>query len=551
MSSTIDFAALRREREARHGAPPPAAAEDSSEEPAAKEVAELEDSANREAAEAVPKRPKLSPPAGASIVELLDSDDDEDVGVNADEALARRLQREEYTTTARGGASSSSSTSMYANPLGLDFSRVEILRADPTPVVLFRAAGGRLGELASSLADFNISKDRRSNRKCGAAENSGINGKNCDNTFHPLADTNTIFDDKCRQITMAQSQSWVRGVVQPVMAAAAEALGRGSQSRSSARQQLVEVGEIAPFATAELRVLQYDAPVRKEKKEGHLFHRHLDHGMYGWVVLVSLYAECDFYVRLGKRPEPPTCECGLPCKLARVAKDGANIGRFYFCCRGQYNACKSFEWAREGKEVPSSERVLRLGHGDLLIFDASRQSDVEHGVDAIYRNCNGDGDGARSYRVSVQWRVSKNDISARMVLAWMAKNLADFDDADVTEAIDTLKPQPRPQAVSGPSRVAAVQALIDCTANSEGRRGMLKALVRRVCEAERNRNRFLARRLVGGGRNMIETCAHIDPDIFEACFRDTVRVPASPRAAGPLRGVVRLPPLSRLGMKAL
>lgn len=79
----------------------------------------------------------------------------------------------------------------------------------------------------------------------------------------------------------------------------------------------------------------------------------------------------------------------------------------------------------------------------------------------------------------------------------------------------------------------------------------LNALVRRVCETDGNANRFLSRRLVGGGRVHIEGAWHIDPDIREACFRDTVRVPATPGAQGPLGAVVRLPPLAQLGMKAL
>ena len=68
-------------------------------------------------------------------------------------------------------------------------------------------------------------------------------------------------------------------------------------------------------------------------------------GMYGWVVLASLHAECDFYVRLGERPTPPTCDCGLPCKLSVVSKEGPNQGRHYHGCQGQYNACKTFAWA--------------------------------------------------------------------------------------------------------------------------------------------------------------------------------------------------------------
>ena len=79
----------------------------------------------------------------------------------------------------------------------------------------------------------------------------------------------------------------------------------------------------------------------------------------------------------------------------------------------------------------------------------------------------------------------------------------------------------------------------------------LHAHVKATCEAEGNTNRFLATRLVGGGRCHFASCWHIDPDIREACFRDTVRVPATPAANGPLRGVIRLPPLAELGVQAL
>lgn len=405
------------------------------------------------AQESAPKMAKAEPVMADKkvVIELL-SDDDEAADsasivssltkqLAADEALARQLAADDEQQAMRMAGGSSPIGSQRsgnpggnlavrleqrggANPLGLDLSRVEILRrGEPTPIVLFRAVGGKLGELAQALADFDISKVNRSNRKCGAAENTGTHGKNCDNTFHPLADTNTMFDDKCRRITPEQSGQWVRSVVQPCMAAAAAALGSGV----AAARPLLEAAEVAPHVSAEIRVLQYDAPVRTEKKEGNQFHRHLDHGMYGWVVLCSLHAECDFYVRLGPRPAAPTCQCGLPCKLARVTKEGPNHGRYYHACRGQYNACKMWQWTRPGDETPSAERVLRLGHGDVLLFDASRQSDVEHGVDAVYRSA----DPRRPYRVSIQWRVNHAEVGARLSLAWMAKNLADFDDADV------------------------------------------------------------------------------------------------------------------------
>lgn len=171
---------------------------------------------------------------------------------------------------------------------------------------------------------------------------------------------------------------------------------------------------------------------------------------------------------------------------------------------------------------------------------------------------------------------------------------ADFDDPDVHHALAALGLP----TVSGASRVAAVQALIDKAGSARQHAATLTAHVRRVCEADGNGNRFLARRLVGGGRNRIEcarlgpvltqcppvhvhivplalhrgnvslashcgmcvhcACAcccrcawHIDPDIREACFRDSVRVPSTPGGNGPLRGTVRLPPLAKLGMVAL
>ena len=539
------LAELAREREARHGRPEAAT---------------------------IPKRQKIE------VIDL-DDEDVEDPSV----VLAKRLQAEEYEKLAGGTSTQQPSAHQLAggtstqhqhdfdeddweeavpagemlpagigpppaNPLGLDLSRVEILRADPTPVVLIRAVGGRLESQARTLANFDISKKARSNRKCGAAENAGLNGKNCDNTFHPLAETNNKYDGKCAAITPQQMAEWVSGVVKPAMAAAAAALSRGGST--AAAQQLAEQGELAPYATAQVRCLQYDAPIRghTEKKEGGQFHRHLDHGQYGWVVLASLHADSDFYVRLGPRPAPPTCGCGLPCKLSVSTKEGPNQGRHCFSCRGCSNTCRTFEWAKPGDEVPSAERVLRLRHGDLLIFDAARQSDVEHGVDAIYRNTR---EPQRPYRVSVQWRVTHTAVSERLQLAWCAKNLCDFDDDAVIAALDKLKVAPRP--VSGAARGAAVQALVDkAGARAKHPRALqkLESLVKEVCNAAGN-NRFLAGRLPFGNKKHLASAWHIDPDIREACFRDTVRVPATPGASGPLRGVIRLPPLAALGMEAL
>ena len=127
----------------------------------------------------------------------------------------------------------------------------------------------------------------------------------------------------------------------------------------------------------------------------------------------------------------------------------------------------------------------------------------------------------------------------------------DFDDADVRTALDACFISPRPHSVSGLARVAAVQSLLDKATSTWQLIATLDAFVRRVCEAQGNANRFLSRRLVGGGRNVIECAWHIDPDLREACFRDTVRVPATPGASGPLRAAIRLPPLAKLGMTAL
>ena len=178
------------------------------------------------------KRPKV--PSNTGLIDLCDSDDEASLVIvrNDDEAslsLARRLQAEEYqqvgSTSQEGGAS--------INSLGLDLSRVEILRLVPTPVVLLNAVGGRLEALARSFADFDVAKSARSNRKCGAAENSGLNGKNCDNSFHPLADTDTQFDEKCRLISHQQRNEWVEGVVRPAMAAATVALTRGGNTEAA------------------------------------------------------------------------------------------------------------------------------------------------------------------------------------------------------------------------------------------------------------------------------------------------------------------------------
>ena len=98
--------------------------------------------------------------------------------------------------------------------------------------------------------------------------------------------------------------------------------------------------------------------------------------------------------------------------------------------------------------------------------------------------------------------------SCYLSLDLLAKNLCDFDDADVVAALDALAIIPRPPSVGGTSRVAAVQLLLDKAGSQPSLAEALQAHVRRVCEAEGNASRFLSRRLVGGNRNSIECAWH-------------------------------------------
>ena len=405
-----------------------------------------------------------------------------------DLAVAMQMQQDEY-----GGPSGSASSSASAAPtaldpdppnrLGLDFARCEVLRGSEgeTPVVLFRAVGGGLAAEAAKLATFS---DQGSGSRCGAAVNSGTNGKNCSDTYRVLADTQpqgggaVVVDD-------AALLRWQQAVVETTMAAAAAALrGGGHTAAAATLRDLGPQFVSGSTRTAEVRVLKYAAPKRADKSKV-AFHRHLDHGHYGWVVLASLRASCDFYLRL--KPE------------------------------GQ----------------PDAVRILTLNKGDLLVFDASRKSDVEHGVDAVHRSDAG-------HRVSVQWRVVHPERWEKVRLAWMAKNLAEFPAAELGRAFDLCGLE-RPSmagvgARQGP-HLGYVQLLISRANSSLSVCAVLYNYVAEVCaQRPEGKDRFLAKRVgCGGRRSGLAQAWHVDKEITAAphvWLHDRVPVPAYHGAPG-------------------
>ena len=225
-------------------------------------------------------------------------------------------------------------------------------------------------------------------------------------------------------------------------------------------------------------MLKYAAPKRANKPAdaAKFFHRHLDHGFYGWVVLASLHAPCDFYLKLGAEPE----------------------------------------------------HVLRLAHGDVLVFDASRDSAVVHGVDAVYR-----ADASPlACRVSVQWRVRVPEMYERVKRAWIAKNLAEFPREALTRAFEVCGAS---RAGEG-TQLEQVQCLVSLAAASEALAVVLFEYVRSVCEAPENVKKFLAKRLMGTGiRPQFECARHVDTDVTvkgDVWCHDRVAVPAYPGAPG-------------------
>ena len=170
-------------------------------------------------------------------------------------------------------------------------------------------------------------------------------------------------------------------------------------------------------------------------------------------------------------------------------------------------------------------RVVKLDDGDVLVFDASRAAHVEHGVDAIY---GGGGD-----RVSVQWRVCRPERDAKMKLAWIAKNLADFPDELFASCLAALGRAPGSGA-SG-RRLADVQTLISLANSDQSRARTLFDVVQDVCQA--HPKQFLAKRLVGAGqgRCVFESAWHVDTTITasdDVWIHDRVSVPSRPGAPG-------------------
>ena len=208
-----------------------------------------------------------------------------------------RVQAEAYAQNG-GGSRRPPPQQQRWNAAHLDLSRVEVLRRD-SPVVLFRGVGSALRDEATRLCAFD---SKGSGRRCGAAVNSGTNGKNCTDTYRVLGDTSaSTGPGGATQLNADALARYQRRIVDPVMAAAARAVGAPP----------FDYGphfEPESTRTAELRVLKYAAPKRTAKSpdEKLFFHRHLDHGHYAHVCLASLGGSADFWLKLGRHDAGPS-----------------------------------------------------------------------------------------------------------------------------------------------------------------------------------------------------------------------------------------------------
>ena len=229
--------------------------------------------------------------ASAALAMRLQAEEDARHGQQAHEAasaaLAKRLQTEDdamhgqphhkrhasnvYAAAAAAGAAAGGRPPAPRNKLGLSFGRCEILRRLPSPVVLFRAVGaeGTLEAEASRLVSF---AEKGSARRCGAAENTGSNGKNCSDTYVVLADTDNDDAPGKRVLGGSELQRWKQNVVDPTMQAATQALhaDAGGGDADGAAATLLDFGlhfTDSSVRTSELRVLKYSARRRAGASE--------------------------------------------------------------------------------------------------------------------------------------------------------------------------------------------------------------------------------------------------------------------------------------------
>ena len=380
---------------------------------------------------------------------------------------------------------------------------ITVLRESPTPILILHAkqrvdyltsAAMSIGADHSQTLPSAFEGKKWSSRKCGFAENAGgaelsSNGKNCDDNYSLVADTVPSHDPNKIIIDSGHRNSslsiWYETIIMPILRAVSDALGSKSNDFLQRRP-----ASFSPDDTrcAEMRVLLYENGKKQQ------MHRHFDHGMYGLVVLLSLGSTADFFIRVG----------------------------------------------------PDDERVIQLKDGDILVFDASRKSQVFHGVDAI---CNDDPrnngkvevnkNGLTKFqqalltpgsRVSIQWRLYYPELGARVQLAWCVRNLYSFE-PDLFEyccaSVGLAGGGDLKSAIASPKRKDNLQFLVDFVSKDLANRvGALMRLVSNICA--QNEAKYLSAEIykwnVGGHRCQFESAWHIDKECSHAAFEEQVRV---------------------------
>ena len=399
-------------------------------------------------------------------------------------------------------------------------SNVQILRRGQSPIVVVRLSKAGADESLALLNSLPIDgahtdKDAFSNkismRKCGAAMNSGAgeaasNGKNCDDSYQLVADNNYRNEDPKKLVLSAEGlRIWHDSVVRPTLEHVARHLnGEGDDLLLHRRP----VGFSAERQNlAEMRILRYRGPTKEGEK---VFHRHFDHGFFGLLVLASFGATADFFLRVG----------------------------------------------------PGDERVIQLKHGDLLVFDASRDADVFHGVDAIHSDranllCPSSSSPSFSFfsssssstssfsdiktilrqkvavpghRVSLQYRLVWPHKQERIRMAWVCRNLYSFEDHCFRQMVDLIG---LGATVGVGTRLSKLQLLVNAVSGgcrnggSDGRFHLLFEAVQGVCN--RNPNSFLAGEMLWWGvgqtpRPQYECAWHIDKDVGNGAHCERIRV---------------------------
>ena len=448
--------------------------------------------------------------------------------------LASVFQRSSAAASAAaGGSPAQSLTSLLEAECG-----VTILRSLPTPILILRTGlrcGDYLFDLACALdvdlqttAAGALQQTKGSMRKCGAAQNSGAgeaaaNGKNCDDTYILCADSNPRNEDpKKLVLSQASLADWHDRAVEPLLRFAAAQLGDGGGVDFLLNHRPADFSPSSE-RTGETRILKYECPrgpAQGVRAAHPVFHRHFDHSFYGLTVLASFGASADFFVRVSR----------------------------------------------------GDERVVCLEHGDVLVFDAARESDVLHGVDAIHRPAAAAANpGAANLgrflqqashqsplrrmiaqpavRVSLQYRVKWPTRLLRIQLAWAARNLFAFEEQKWQSVSSLLGLN----TSSGGSRLQQLQQLVDHVAapcygggggpgaSSSAPIRLLLEAVEDICCAPGNETKYLAEEIlrwnVGGPRPQFACAWHIDKDCSDAAWNSKIRVDlpltAAARSAGP------------------